>query len=130
MANQWKIQFNPDSNDQANEVIFSSKLVSNNLSHPPVTFNNDNVTTCSHKKHLGVVLDSNLYFNSHIDQKIKKYNKMIGLIKRLSANLLLNALLTMYKSFIKPHLNYGDILYDKPSNKNFQNRMQKVQYRA
>ena len=55
---------------------------------------------------------------------------MIGLIKRLSVNLLLNALLTMYKSFIKPHLNYGDILYDKPSNKNFQNRMQKVQYRA
>ena len=55
---------------------------------------------------------------------------MIGLIKRLSANLLLNALLTMYKSFIKPHLNYGDILYDKPSNKNFQNKMQKVQYRA
>ena len=41
-----------------------------------------------------------------------------------------NALLTTYKSLIKRHLNYGDILYDKPNNENFQNKMEKVQYRA
>ena len=35
-----------------------------------------------------------------------------------------------YKSFIRPHLNYGDVLHDKPSNENFQNKMKKVQYRA
>ena len=54
------MQFNPDPNKQANEIIFSRKLVSNNLSHPPVKFNNNNITRCSHQKHLGVVLDSNL----------------------------------------------------------------------
>ena len=31
---RWKMQFNPDSNKQANEINFSRKLVSNNLSHP------------------------------------------------------------------------------------------------
>ena len=129
-AYQWKMQFNPDPNKQANEVIFSRKLVSNNLSHPPVKFNNNNITRCSHQKHLGVVLDSNLNFNTHIDQKIKKCNKMIGLIRRLSVNLPRNALLTIYKSFVRPHLDHGDILYDKPSNDNFQNQMKKVQYRA
>ena len=55
---------------------------------------------------------------------------MIGLIRRLLLNLPRNALLTIYKSFIRPHLDYGDILYDKPSNDNFQNKMEKVQYRA
>ena len=55
---------------------------------------------------------------------------MIGLIRRLSVNLPRIALLTIYKSFIIPHLDYGDILYDKPSNYNFQNKMEKVQYRA
>ena len=55
---------------------------------------------------------------------------MIGLIRRLSVNLPRNALLTIYKSFIRPHLDYGDILYDKPSNDNFQNKMEKVQYRT
>ena len=33
-AYEWKMQFNPDLNKQANEVIFSRKTSSNNLSHP------------------------------------------------------------------------------------------------
>ena len=35
-AYQWKMQFNPDPNNQANEVIFSWKINSNNLSHLPI----------------------------------------------------------------------------------------------
>ena len=119
------MQFKPDSNKQANEVIFSCKLVSNNLSHPPVKFNNNNISRCSHQKHLGVVLDSNLNFNTHIDQKIKKCNKMIGLIRRLSVNLPHNTLFTICKSFIRTHIDYGNTLYDKPSNDNFRNKMKK-----
>ena len=41
-----------------------------------------------------------------------------------------NALPTIYKSFIRSHLGYGDILYDKPENENFQNILEKVQHRA
>ena len=55
---------------------------------------------------------------------------MIALKRRLSVNLPRNALLTIYKSFIRPHLDYGDILYDKTSNDNFQSKIEKVQYRA
>ena len=51
-------------------------------------------------------------------------------MKRLSANLPRWALLTIYKSFIGPHLEHGDILYDKPNNENFQNKIEKVQYKA
>ena len=56
-------------------MIFSRKLVSNNLSRPHVKFNNNNITRCSHQEHLGIVLDSNLNFNTHIDQKITKCNR-------------------------------------------------------
>ena len=97
--------------------------------HLPVKFNNNNITRCSRQKHLEVVLDSNLNFNTHIDQKIKKCNKMIGLIRQLLLNLPPNVLLARYKSFIRPHLDYGDFLYGKPSNDNFQDKMEKVQYR-
>ena len=55
---------------------------------------------------------------------------MVGFIRQLSVNLFRNALLTIYKSFLRPHLHYADILYDKPNNKNFQNKMEKVRYRA
>ena len=51
---------------------------------------------------------------------------MIGPIRRLSLNLPRNALLIIYKSFITPLLDYGDILYDKLSNDNFQNKMEKA----
>ena len=55
---------------------------------------------------------------------------MIGIIKRLSVNVPRKALLIIYNYFIRPHLDYGDILYDKPGNQNFQNELEKVQYKA
>ena len=138
-AYQWKMQFNPDPNKQANEVIVSRKSNSSNLAYlppppppppPPVKLNSINITRCSHQKHLGIVLDSKLNFNTHVAPKIKKCNKLIGLMKRLSINPPRNALLTIYKSFIRPHLDYGDIVYDNPNNENFYNKLEKVQYGA
>ena len=55
---------------------------------------------------------------------------MIGLIRRLSVNLPRNDLQAIYKSFIRPYLDYGDILYDKPNNENLQNKIEQVKYRA
>ena len=101
-----------------------------NSSHSPVAYNNNAIKKYPHHKHLGIVLDSNLDFKFHVDQKFKKCNKLIGLIRRLSVNVPRNALLTIYKSFIRPHLDFGNILYDKPENENFQNKLEKVQYRA
>ena len=49
------------------QVIFSPKLSSNNLLYSPAKLNNNNITRCSHQKHLGVVLDSNLNFKAHIE---------------------------------------------------------------
>ena len=79
---------------------------------------------------MGVVLDSKLDFSIHIEQKIRKCNKIIGLIRRLSVCLPRKALLTIYKSFVRPHLDYDDILYDKPGNLNFESKTEKVQYKA
>ena len=73
------------------------------------------------------LLKPSLNLNIHIDQKIKKCNKMTGCIRRLSVNLPRNALFAIYKSFIRPHLGFGDILYDKPNSESFQNKMEKVQ---
>ena len=105
------MQFNPDPNKQANEAIFSRKA--KNSSHSPVAFNSNGIKKYPHQKHLGIVLDSKPDFKFHVDQKIKKCDKLIGLIRTLSANVLRNALLTIYKSIIRPHLEYSDILYDK-----------------
>ena len=71
-----------------------------------------------------------LDFNIHIDKKIKKCYITIRIIKRLLVSVPRKSLLTIYRSFIGLHLDHGDILYDKPGNQNFQNKLEKVQYKA
>ena len=39
-------------------------------------------------------------------------------------------MLTIYISFIRPHFDYGDIVYDQSSNGAFPNKLQTVQYNA
>ena len=57
-------------------------------------------------------LDEKLNFNHHINEKIGKANKGIGLIRKLAHVLPRQSLITIYKSFIRPHLDSGDIIYD------------------
>ena len=38
------------------------------------------------------------------------------------------SLLTIYKSFIRPHLDYGDVTYDQPSNTIFSSKIESIQY--
>ena len=39
-------------------------------------------------------------------------------------------LVTVYKAFIRPHPDYGDIIYDQIYNDSFYQRMESVQYNA
>ena len=41
-----------------------------------------------------------------------------------------NALLTIYKFSIRPHLDYGDIVFDQPTNDSFCKKLESVQYNA
>ena len=110
------------------EVVFSRK--SHKLAHPPVLFNNVPVKRCSIQKHLGFHLDEKLNFNHHVKEKITKANKGIVVIKKLSNILPRDALLTIYKSFVRLHLDYGDIMYDQPQNESFCNKLESIQYNA
>ena len=68
-AYQWKMEFNPDPTKQAHEVLFSRKLSS--PPHPPLFFNNTEVSVVKEQTHLGLILDNKLSFVNHIMVKIK-----------------------------------------------------------
>ena len=51
-------------------------------------------------------------------------------MKKSSQFLSRKSLLTIYKSFVRPNLGYGDIIYDKPLNKPFKKKIESVQYNA
>ena len=38
--------------------------------------------------------------------------------------------MTIYKSFVRPHLDYGDVIYDQPNNSNLSHKIESVQYNA
>ena len=66
-------------------------------------------------KHLGFVVDRKMSTNKHLDWKIDEANQCIGMLRRLYIHLPGNALLQIYKSFIRPQLDYCDVIYHMPT---------------
>ena len=124
-AFQWKMLFNPDPNKQALEVCFSNKC--DKEKYQPLQFNSTDVQIADSQKHLGLILDSKLNFNEHIESKITKCNKIIGLMKKLSLILSRKSLLTISKSFIRPNLDYADIICNEPFSKSLKRKIEMVQ---
>ena len=87
----------------------------------PLIFNNNYLTKCSYQNNLEIAPDSKLDWNIHIVQKIKKYDKIIKFMKNLAVLLWRKSLLIIYKSYVRPHLDYGDIRREEPKHKNFKN---------
>ena len=92
--------------------------------------NNSLVVQSTYQKHLGLYLDEKLNFSHHIKEKISKAYRGNGVIKKLQNNLPRQSLLTIYKSFIRPHLDYGDVVCDQPHNETFCSKLESVQYNA
>ena len=64
------------------------------------------------------------------DKVLTKASKGIAVIKRLRNSLPRKSLITIYKAIIRPHLDYGDILYDQPNNATFCQKIESFQYKA
>ena len=114
------MEFNPDMNKQATEVYLSQRRAK---SLPPQIVFNNNALTSPYQKHLGFVLDSKLSFNEHVNRKMNKCNRILGLMERLSLTLSRKQLLTIYKTFVRSHLDYADIICDKSFNDAFKDKL-------
>ena len=57
-----------------------------------------------------MVLDCKLKFLSDINEKIKNTTKCINIIRKMNLSLPQYFVLTIYKSFVRPHLDYGNVI--------------------
>ena len=71
--------FNPDPTKQATEVLFSCKKMKSN--HPQLMFNGTAVTEVNEQKHLGLIFESDLSFDKHLNERMKEGKKNIGILK-------------------------------------------------
>ena len=125
---KWKINFNLDPNKKAQEIILSRKKTAS--LHQVVYFDNKPVKSLQIHKHLGMIIDSNLSYKHHINSILNKVNKTIGLLRKFQLMLPRHSLITIYKTFIRPHLDYSDVKYDHAFNESFHQRFESIQYNA
>ena len=126
-AHQWKMVFNPDLTKQAIEVIFSVKT--KKPVHSALVFNGIPVSREDHTKHLGVYLDSRLNFSKHIREAVKNASKGLSLLKYLSKYVSRKVLDMSYKLYVRPYLDYGDVIYHN-QRQDLMNLIEQVQYKA
>ena len=112
-------------------MIFSTKRIKPD--HPPLKLGDDVISQTLEQKHLGMVLDSKLDFKSHLREAIVKTRRGIGMMTHLSRYVSRDVLIQLYKLYVRPHLDYGDIIYHKydPSMRlDFTNKLEQTQYAA
>ena len=68
----------------------------------PVTFE---------EKDLGVIIDKDLKFHVQTAAVINKANRLLGLIKKCFVNISIESFIILYKSLVRPCLEYGNVIW-------------------
>lgn len=89
----------------------------------------ENITTSDCEKDLGVLIDNKLNFQDHINTQVKKANQKLGIINRTFSHLDKDMFLTLYKSLVRPHLEYCSTVWSV-INKKEAIKIENVQRRA
>ena len=108
-ATQWNMDFNPAKSEM---LIISNKKLK---SKPRIVLKNSTVKQVTHHKHLGLHFSEDMKWSFHIDQTIKKVNKKLGLLRRQSHALNKQQRIDIYKTMIRPMLEYGSAIIDNCS---------------
>ena len=78
---------------------------------------------------MGVNVDANLDFVQHVTIKIKKANKLLGMLRRSFTSLDEVSLPLLYKAIVRPHLEYCNVA-SQPKWKKEREKLEAVQRHA
>ena len=77
-----------------------------------------------------MLLDAKLSLLNHFKTVFEKTNEKVGLLRKLQLVLARSSLLIIYKLLVRPHLDYGNIIYNQGYKTAFHQKMEAVQYNA
>ena len=106
-ASQWLVTFNPM---KTKYLIFSKKL--NRLEYPDVHIGDNILKEVDQHKQLGIIFNNKLTWDVHINEKCKEAGKRLSVLRKLPDCITPLTKLLIYKSFIRPVLEYGSVLFD------------------
>ena len=85
------------------------------------------VQQISSQKHIGHILDTSLKSDKYTKTITSKVSKTINLLRKFKNCLPRSSVTAIYKSFLRPHLDYGDVIFDKSYNTSFQQKLESLQ---
>ena len=94
-----------------------------------VSQNPSNLDMTTTEKDLGVHVDHQMKFAHHINTAVKKGNSILGIVRRTFTYMDKHMALTLYKALIRPHLEYGNVVWYPQFAKDI-NAIEGVQRRA
>ena len=87
-----------------------------------------NISLVHASQTLRMFLDCKLDFKEHVQNVLNTVSKTIGLLDKFKKISSRPPLITIYNSFIKPYLDYGDIIYDRAYNVSLHQQLESIQY--
>ena len=106
-SKKWLVNFNAQ---KTKSMIVSKKV--NRPFHPPLNMNTQELQTVSKHKHLGVFFSNNGSWNDHIEYIVSKSYKRINIMRKMKNVLDRFSLEKVYISFVRPILEYADVVWD------------------
>ena len=94
-----------------------------------LSLNNEDLNTIDKDKILGVSVDNNLSWTSHIDLLCKKISSNLWLLSRIKEYLNIEQRTQFYKTYIQPHIDYCNLVWGGTSQINLE-RIFRLQKRA
>ncbi|MCG8033229.1 MAG: hypothetical protein JAZ03_13755 [Candidatus Thiodiazotropha taylori] len=105
-AERWLVKFNP----AKSEALLLSRKINKPL-HPPLLMNNEPIQEVPCHKHLGIYLSSDGTWHEHISYITLKAWTRINVMRKFKFTLDRQALEKIYVSFIRPLLEYADVVW-------------------
>lgn len=110
-SRQWLVDFNPTKTET---MLISRKRTP--IHHPDIHMNDIPINNVQSHKHLGVFFSGDGYWLDHVNYVISKTSFKLNVMRSLKFQLDRQTLQTIYFSFIRPLLEYGDIAWGNLSN--------------
>jgi len=101
----WSVTFNA----AKTEVV----TITNNPSlRPPLRFCNQALNETTSHKHLGLIFHRSLTWHLHISTLHHRAMSILNALKKIKNSLPRYALLVLYRAYVLPIVDYGDIIFD------------------
>ena len=110
-------------------MIFGSKQALQNINEPCLKINGTPLSRTKTYNYLGINLDEQLNYETHLSGVIRKVSHKVYQLKRMRRFINKKAALAVYKNMILPIHEYGDILFVSASYEN-RKRLQTLQNKA